>query len=188
MKCQFKVDGKECGKECNGLVGLSNHIAQAHKNQITVKEYYDKYFKKEGEGICLGINHIGIKCKEETTFININIGYLKYCSPKCARNNKEIQEKIKQTWNKKSDSELEKINDKKIETLKRNYGPKGLANSIITEKKKKTIQEENEKNPNRPEEIQEKIKYTNDIKNAEDPDRPKKNFRKNEIIISRSLR
>lgn len=61
-------------KICNKQItpkGLSYHITHAHN--ITNKEYYDLYIKKDGEGICC-------KCGTEAEFINISVGYRKTCA------------------------------------------------------------------------------------------------------------
>ena len=59
-------------------------------HNLTKKEYYDKFLKKENEGICL-------RCGKETNFINIHSGYFKYCSCDCSANSIEKQNSIKQT-------------------------------------------------------------------------------------------
>lgn len=80
----------ECGKECNGSMGLTVHVSKSHVSE----EYYNKYLRKnENEGICLGINHLGIKCEKETTFSSLKYGYHKFCSPKCFNNDTEVKEK-----------------------------------------------------------------------------------------------
>lgn len=81
MKCYI------CGKEYHNK-GISHHITKLHK--ITVKEYYDKYLKKDGEGICP-------TCGKETQFLEITTGYRKFCCPRCAQLNKETREKYKAT-------------------------------------------------------------------------------------------
>jgi len=63
-----------CGKEFVNLVGVSVHLAKEHKD-ITKKEYYDKFLKKENEGKCYF-------CDNESIFKNISIGYHKICSSK----------------------------------------------------------------------------------------------------------
>ena len=81
MKCKI------CDKEVKNL-GL--HISQAHKNKITPKEYYDKYLKSEGEGICP-------VCGKETKFNKFSKGYFECCSIQCSSKNPKRQEKIKST-------------------------------------------------------------------------------------------
>jgi hypothetical protein len=65
---------KICGKKCANYRGLVSHL-KVHK--ITSKEYYDKFLRKNGEGICL-------ICGKETSYINLRKGYCKFCSDKCA--------------------------------------------------------------------------------------------------------
>ena len=81
MKCGI------CGREFSCNRNLSIHIVKTH--HVTLKEYYDKYLKKENDGLC-------INCNNPTNFINI-VGYRKYCSVKCMSNSDEISEKRKQT-------------------------------------------------------------------------------------------
>jgi hypothetical protein len=68
MKCEI------CGKEFENYISLSRHL-RIHK--ITSKEYYDRFLKKEDEGICL-------VCGKETSFKNLREGYCKFCSNRCA--------------------------------------------------------------------------------------------------------
>lgn len=84
-----------CQDRFKHVNNLSKHIAQKH-NEITIKEYYDEYFKKPEEGICPITN-------KETNFKNISFGYYKY-------------------YKKGTNSKDEKIKKKKTETLMKNYG------------------------------------------------------------------
>jgi hypothetical protein len=68
MKCEI------CGKEFKNYKSLGAHL-RTHK--ITSKEYYDRFLKKDGEGICP-------VCGKETSFKNLNLGYYNFCSCKCA--------------------------------------------------------------------------------------------------------
>lgn len=72
--------------------GLKYHISQTHK--ISSKDYYDKYFKKEGEGIC--------KCGKETVFRGLYEGYRKYCSLSCLGKNRIISQITKDKISKAS--------------------------------------------------------------------------------------
>lgn len=66
---------------------LGSHLAH-HK--ITSKDYYDMFFKKEGEGICK-------VCGKPTLLRSIADGYNPYCSIKCKSSDKDLAEKIKCT-------------------------------------------------------------------------------------------
>ena len=70
MKCAI------CGKELETITGLSNHLRN-HSN-ITSKEYYDTYLRKDGDGVCP-------VCGKPTSFIGLR-GYKTHCSQKCANN------------------------------------------------------------------------------------------------------
>jgi len=120
---------KICSFEGTNNYSLSAHISTVHS--IKRKEYYDKYLRQEGEGICP-------ECSKETSFRGQS--YLKYCSKKCysqsdenrllqsksktgKKQSKEIIEKrIKNTDQKKKQETREK-------TLLEKYGDKSYNNS-----------------------------------------------------------
>lgn len=64
----------ECGKEVTNPHSLTQHAFLAHK--IRAKEYYDKYIKKPGEGVCLN-------CGSFTKYNWFSFGYSKCCSSYC---------------------------------------------------------------------------------------------------------
>ncbi len=66
-----KLKCKICDKE---VQRIGSHI-RIHKMKI--KEYYDKYYKNDKDGKC-------INCGKDTLFLSFNVGYVKYCSHKCA--------------------------------------------------------------------------------------------------------
>ena len=82
------IECKICQREFKNNISLSLHIRFNHKN-ISNKEYYDKFLKKEGEGICL-------VCGNCTSFLG-SIGYSKHCCCKCSAINKDTFEQYKQT-------------------------------------------------------------------------------------------
>ncbi len=72
MKCVI------CGKENNGLKGLSIHLKKKHKyDNNMIKEYYDNNLKNENEGKCYF-------CNNDAIFLNLTKGYHRICnSGKC---------------------------------------------------------------------------------------------------------
>lgn len=58
-----------CNKRFKNRAGLSRHVLNLHN--IQPKEYYDKYLKKDGEGICPITG-------EKTDFKNLTEGYFVY--------------------------------------------------------------------------------------------------------------
>ena len=64
-----------CGRFFDNTISITNHIARTHK--IKPKDYYDKYIKKENEGICALES-----CNNKTVFISIKYGYRECCSLK----------------------------------------------------------------------------------------------------------
>lgn len=76
---------KICGKEFKRIYSHINHI-----HNITLKEYYDKFFRIDDEGICL-------ECGRPTNFKNFKYGYRKFCSPECSHKSTIVREKAKNT-------------------------------------------------------------------------------------------
>lgn len=65
-----------CGLDFISYKGLALHLRQRHPD-VGTKEYYDRFYRKPGEGICL-------VCGKPTRFIGrLNRGYSKHCSFKC---------------------------------------------------------------------------------------------------------
>ena len=75
-----------CNIELEKQIHLTNHLKKYHS--MSYKKYYDTFLLKEGEGICL-------TCGKETKFERNQ--YRQFCSVKCMRQNKDIQEKTRQT-------------------------------------------------------------------------------------------
>jgi len=73
MKCSI------CLKEFKKANKLSLHL---NDHNISKKEYYDKYLKKENEGVCY--------CGNFCNFKSLTTGYHTYCSSKCLSNDKKI--------------------------------------------------------------------------------------------------
>jgi hypothetical protein len=81
LQCQI------CRKIYVNIKDLGHHL-KTHK--ITTKNYYDKYFKKETEGLCL-------ECGSETSFIDSSEGYRLFCSRQCSGKNEERKLHLKQS-------------------------------------------------------------------------------------------
>jgi hypothetical protein len=135
---------KICGKDFKDYRGIAGHL-KLHK--ITAQEYYDKFLRKEAEGICP-------ICGRETSFRNINKGYCKFCSHKCAKFGKYCSE---ETRKKISSSLKDKMAGKKHP----------LSGRHLSEETKKKISDANkgENNPNygkhRSEETRKKLSDAN---------------------------
>ncbi len=80
-----------CEKGFDNLNQLSKHI-KIHK--LKPKEYYDKYLRKENEGICLITN-------KETKFKNLVEGYYKYSGKGINSKSNEVKIKKEKTIQKK---------------------------------------------------------------------------------------
>lgn len=135
-----------CGQEL-GSKGISSHLRRLHG--ISNQEYYDKFLKKEGEGICP-------ICHKETKFDTILTGYRKYCSTKCLNLDPETREKIKNTSlerygvacnlnqdnikdKAKKNSQSQEAKEKRAKTNQAKYGVSNVfSSSTIQEKIKQT--------------------------------------------------
>jgi hypothetical protein len=85
---------KICSKIFSNYKALSTHFNLKHN--FTSKKYYDMFLLKKDENKC-------VVCNKETSYRNINIGYLKNCSINCRDNNKQIK---RDYWKNKKQSEL----------------------------------------------------------------------------------
>lgn len=89
---QHKINNtKHTCKICNKAIYLQGIIRHLHTHNIdSLKLYYDKYLKKQNEGLCK-------ICNKPTNFINLRLGYHEYCSCTCMGKDDNILEKRKQT-------------------------------------------------------------------------------------------
>jgi len=132
---------------------FASHLIKIHK--INLREYYDKFLIKDGEGVCL-------ICKKQTTFSGMS--YKKTCSKKCAsdyRNNLLFEKHgVKNLF------QIKDIQDKSRKTMLEKYGVENVSKlDFIKEKKEKTcLKNFGVKNPSYSAEIREKANNTNLLK------------------------
>jgi very-short-patch-repair endonuclease len=125
-----------CHKDYPDLSHLSKHI---NNHEIPKKEYYDKYLKKDGEGICP-------ECGGPTLYKNKwQNAYKKYCSEECKKKGviKNIEKTTLNKYGVSNVNKLKSIRNKIKKTNKKIYGNScPMQNSNI----QKTIRENNLKN------------------------------------------
>lgn len=125
MKCKI------CEKELkDSLKSLAQHILNNHK-EIGIKNYYDEYFKKEKENVCL-------ECGKETKFEGLKKGYRQFCSTKCSNSNKNKLEKTREiNLNKYGGTgfQVKELSDKSRKTTKDKYGVEFGSQSKEVQKK-----------------------------------------------------
>lgn len=138
----------------------SFHSHLKHKHNMTTKEYYDEFLKKEGDGICL-------TCGAETKFLGILRGYRKFCPNKaCINQNKAVRDKIKQTCldrygaetNLKIKDTIEKRKSAMVEKFGVEYGFQ--SDDIRGKAEQSVIDKYGVDNPFKSDEVREKIKQT----------------------------
>lgn len=82
----MRYECKICGRTYEDPITFTSHIKNDHK--LGMQEYYDKFLKKEGEGICK-------ICGKPTKYNGVNKGYSEYCSKECS--NKVSKVKLEYT-------------------------------------------------------------------------------------------
>ena len=101
--------------------GFSKHLYQMHR-EVTNQEYYDKYLKQPGEGIC-------VVCGKPTQFSGrLNRGYYTHCSQKCTANDKATVDKRKATNLEVHGSEGFNNHEQTSRTKLERYGDANYAN------------------------------------------------------------
>lgn len=109
MECQICHEKFESNDSLQFYSMLSGHFRTKHG--ISIKDYYDKFHKKDDEGICLC-------CGKETDFKSFSKGYKKFCSRSCVQHYKLINENSfdsKLNALRKIDEENKKIANETIE-------------------------------------------------------------------------
>lgn len=148
---------KLCGKEI-GNKGLTSHFKRIHN--ITSKEYYDKYLKEDGEGVCP-------ICGKETAFIKFTKGYHTFCSPKCAGSSKDVLKLRQKTCLEKygvdNPAKAEPVKEKLKQTNLKRYGVENVsASKPIRVKVKETFMKRyGVDNPAKSDVIKQRVKETN---------------------------
>lgn len=175
IKCEI------CGKEFKEYSRLAKHI---RKHKLSVKEYYDRYFKKVGDGVC-------IECGKRTNFHKLSTGYLGFCSLKCANSSEITKKKIKQTFLKnygvKNPMQSKEIKDRVKKTNMERYGVDyPLQSSEVRKKQKRTMVEKyGVEHPQQIKEVQERTKKTNiekyGVENPAQLDKVKEKIKKTSI-------
>lgn len=120
-----------CKQSYPTLKSLFLHFNQKHK--LSAKAYYDKFLKKEGEGMCC--------CGKDTRYKNLSKGYVDYCSIRCSsKNPRTLQKKretkfkiygdenycnckkMSETWKNKTKEQIDEKTRKRRETNIKKYG------------------------------------------------------------------
>ncbi len=117
-----KIKCDICDQQTNAMswyIFYNYHLKTVHNLEIEEKDYYDMYYKKEDEGICL-------TCGKETKFLGMNKGYNKFCSNYCVGTNKDVQklkeQKSLEKYGTKNVSQSDEIKNKINEVVKSKYG------------------------------------------------------------------
>lgn len=101
---------KICHENFEKITALTTHI-QFHHKDYTTQSYYDKFLKKQEEGICP-------TCGGPTPFRGLIKGYQKFCSNKCVWQDPEVKAKRAESISKLSDEQVREWRQKNIEAHK----------------------------------------------------------------------
>lgn len=116
-----------CGKECNGLKGLSSHI-KIH--DISSKEYYDEHFLEvETDKLC-------DVCKNESNFMGFTDGYSSHCSVECCINSDVLKENISRILVTANEKDGDNIKEKRRASNLERHGVENPSQSEIFKQKK----------------------------------------------------
>ena len=130
---------KLCNQE---FAHLALHLKYSHKD-ITIKEYYDRFLRKDGEGFCF-------TCGKPLKFYDLKRGYKHYCNSKCELADKRIIEKAKQTYKEKTGYDHNMHNPESKERVKNTsnerYGGIGFAVQELADKTLATYNKEHNTN------------------------------------------
>lgn len=110
-----KIFCKCCNKDSGYVIDLFPRYHLKPLHNLNIKEYYDRYIKKEGEGNC-------IECGSPTTFDGHNTGYKRFCSPKCINANKDVKNKMKSKFNSRTPEYKQEIINKRESTNIKKFG------------------------------------------------------------------
>lgn len=125
-----------CGEQ---VKYISRHL-RLHHPDITEKDYYDKFLKKNNEGFCK-------TCGKIMPFRSIQNGYRQYCNQSCEMKDKDLQIELRKKYKEKTGYEHNFQNPKVIKQIKKTnkklYGGIGFASEELINKALKTYNEEN---------------------------------------------
>jgi len=115
-----------CGDTFKGLWKIAMHI---RRHGLTTKEYYDKFLKKEGDGVCKSCRNI--KTFKQTWFDNIRDGYREFCSSDCSNSHWETKRKMQHTcfkkYGKRNVFMVSKVKEKIKDTVLEKYGVENIS-------------------------------------------------------------
>ena len=107
---------KICNREFKTIFSFTGHL---RNHSMTSKQYYDKYVKEGGDGICP-------TCGKETNFNSFTDGYHKFCSISCLNKSDYHKEKSKEThlkrWGTPHPLQSEKFKQQQVEKNLKEFG------------------------------------------------------------------
>ncbi len=123
-----RVFCKICNTQTNLVIdSFSRYHLKTEHNGISVEDYYDLFFKKEGEGVCL--------CGKETKFLSYNRGYQQFCCNKCSTTSDYMKDKISKSYEYR---DMKSVVEKSRKTCNDKYG---IDNYAKTKECKKRVEE-----------------------------------------------
>lgn len=124
-----------CGRTLSDVAHLGMHITRTHK--MSRKVYYDMFYKKDGEGVCL-------KCGKETRFEKLSFGYNHYCSRQCSNSDTRTliarKKTVQERYGVDHVMKLNEVKQRRAATTKKHLGVEHPSQCpIVVELQKKTM-------------------------------------------------
>jgi len=150
---------------CNNVEKkIGYHLKKKH--DLSFKEYYDQFLKKQKEDICNNKN-----CVEVTKFVCAAVGYekayyRKFCSKKCAGSSETTKQNRKSTnifkYGVENAAQREDVQKKMKQTMLEKYGVENASRSFGIQKNKKenNLKKYGVAHPHQLKSVQEKCKKT----------------------------
>ena len=121
-----------CGRTLSDVAHLGMHITRTH--EMSRQTYYDMFYKKDGEGVCL-------KCGNATRFEKLSLGYNHYCSRKCSNSDARTlvarRKTVQERYGVDHVMKLQEVKQRCFATTKRHLGvehPSQTAAAISAER------------------------------------------------------
>ena len=152
-----------CKKEFD-LPSFRRHLRKEHEG-LSAKEYYDKYIKKDKEGLCRLPG-----CNNPTSFYGFPQGYAIGCCSSHAQRTQEVKDIVKKSYRDKYGVDFYNNRDKARETCLIKYGVDNVSKSgeVADKKIKRNMENRGVPYPTQSKTVLEKTKATNIEKYGEE--------------------
>ncbi|MFW6377033.1 MAG: DUF7487 domain-containing protein [bacterium] len=121
-----KIYCKICDTQTNLTIDCFSRYHLKKEHNIGMLEYYDRYIKKDGEGVC--------ECGKKTKYYGYYQGYAKFCSIDCSNKSEYMRKQISDSF---KNRDIKKESEKRKGTCLKKYGVESISQSLDIKKRKK---------------------------------------------------